>query len=54
MEQFNYDFNLTHEVNFEIWRRISDKERVAYKEKPYSDTEARKIFNMYFITKTRW
>jgi hypothetical protein len=54
MEQFNYDFNLTHEVNFEIWRRISDKERVAYKEKPYSEEEAKKIFNNMYKDQSSW
>jgi len=54
MEQFNYDFDLTHEVNFHRWRIISDKERSTYKEKPYSEEEAKKIFNNMYKDQSSW
>ena len=54
MEKFNYDFALTHEVNFHRWRIISDKERSTYKEKPYSEEEAKKIFNSMYKDQSSW
>ena len=54
MEQFNYDFDLTHEANFDRWRRISDKERSTYKEEPYSEKEAKKIFNSMYKDQSSW
>ena len=54
MEKFNYDFDLTHEVNFHRWRIISDKERSTYKEKPYSEEEAKKIFNNMYKDQSSW
>ena len=48
MEKFSYDFNLTHEVNFQRWKTASDKERSTYKEEPYSEKEAKKIFNSMY------
>ena len=54
MEKFNYDFDLTHEVNFHRWRIISDKERSTYKEKPYSEEEAKKIFNSMYKDQSSW
>jgi hypothetical protein len=54
MEEFNYNFDLSHEVNFDKWRRASDTERRTYKEKPYSDTEAKKIFNNMYKDQSSW
>ena len=54
MEKYNYDFDLTHEVNFHRRRIISDKERSTYKEKPYSEEEAKKIFNSMYKDQSSW
>ena len=54
MEQFNYNFNLTHEVNFQRWKRVSDKEKSIYKEKLYSEEEAKKIFNNIYKDQSSW
>ena len=51
MYEFYYNNNNSYESNFRTWRILNDKERREYKEKMYSEDEARTVFDSLYKNK---
>ena len=51
MYEFYYNNNNSYESNFRTWKILNDKERREYKEKIYSEDEARTVFDSLYKNK---
>ena len=51
MYEFYYNNNNSYESNFRTWKILNDKERREYKEKMYSEDEARIVFDSLYKNK---
>jgi hypothetical protein len=46
--KFEYDLDVSYELNFDKWLRWTNREKRIYKEKEYSNEEGKKIFKSLY------
>jgi|TARA_R100001244_G_scaffold129947_1_gene101759 hypothetical protein len=48
MEKFEYNNEQARESNYDRWKRMNNRERFQYNERPYTNEQAVKIFDKLY------